>query len=54
MKLSLDASHFGKVIRRENQVLMELQSTREVKTDGDKYSYKVASVKSQGVQFYCL
>lgn len=46
MKLSLDASHFGKVIRRENQVLTELQSTREVKTDEDKCSYKVASVKS--------
>lgn len=46
MKLSLDASHFGKVIRRENQVLMELQSTREVKTDEDKCSYKVASGKS--------
>lgn len=54
MKLSLDASHFGKVIRRENQVLMELQSTKRVKTDGDKYNYKVASVKSQGVQLYCL
>ena len=54
MKLSLDASHFGKVIRRENQVLTELQSTREVKTDEDECSYKVAAVKSWGVQLYCL
>lgn len=33
MKLSLDASHYGDVTRKENK---ELQSNREVMADGNK------------------
>lgn len=50
MKLSLDASHYWDVTRKENK---ELQSNREVTADGNKSAIKWPQQSSLGYMRMC-